>query len=186
MANFLKSFKIMKKREFSSAYNALHWNRGETGYTYFGIYQSAHPDWNGWNFIYDELMNEDWNIKTASFNLFSNQELLQEVKEFYILNYWNRMKLDYVASQKIADEIFIFGLNTNPRRAVKKAQKLVGVTQDGIIGAITLRALNNFDEKVFDIEYDKLEIAFYKYLVWLNPARYKRFLKGWIYRARTV
>jgi hypothetical protein len=186
MASFDKSFKIMASREFSSSKNVLHWNKGESGYTYYGIYQSAHPNWRGWDYIYDELMEQDWKVSLASRELFWNDKLTKEVKKFYMANYWNKMKLSYVASQKIADEIFVFAVNTNPKRAVKKAQKLVGVKQDGIIGAITLKALNSFDERVFDREYDKLEIGFYRYLVWINPKRYSRFLDGWINRARAV
>jgi hypothetical protein len=176
----------MAKREFSNSKNVLHHNKGEKGYTYYGIYQSAHPNWRGWDFIYDELMNQDWMLSMASPKLYQDDNLTKEVKKFYMANYWIKLKLDYVASQKIADEIFVFAVNTNPKRAVKKAQKLVGVKQDGFIGAITIKALNEFDERVFDVEYDKLEIGFYRYLVWLNPSRYSRFLNGWINRAKAV
>lgn len=185
MAFLKESMTLLGAVEFSSQSDILHYNRGERGYTYFGIYQEAHPRWSGWKIIYKMIGKVS--IKRASVLLARDKTLLQKVHDFYRVEFWDEMKLDLVKSQHIANEMFIFGTNTNPTRSIKKAQKVVGVKTDGWIGAVTLQALNNFDEKKFDIEFDKLEIAFYKYLAFgRKRARFNRFYKGWLKRAKAV
>lgn len=43
---------MIRAVEFSNDNSLLlHHNEGETGLTYFGIYESAHPSWDGWSVI---------------------------------------------------------------------------------------------------------------------------------------
>jgi lysozyme family protein len=95
------------------------------------------------------------------------------------------MRLDEINSQHIANEIFIFGVNVNWKIAIKEAQKLIGVAADGIIGTQTLKALNNYDEHVFDKKFDDVEIAYYEQIV-KNKPHLAHNLKGWINRALYV
>ena len=123
--------------------------------------------------------------KKASIAL-SNSDLLEiSVQDFYKLHYWDKMKLDKVNSQKIADEMFIFGINVGYKIAVKKAQKILKIKEDGIVGRITLKYLNNFDENKFDFEFDKEEIFYYTQLASYQPSL-KIYLEGWKKRARRV
>jgi len=188
MAVFNHAMDALKALEYSKASNVLHHNKGERGYTYFGIYQSAHPKWAGWKEIYRAIVQYKYRLGTASISLYKKRRLTEQVYKFYRTEYWDAMFLDAIKSQKIAEEIFIFAVNTNPKRAIKKAQKIVGVKVDGWIGNKTISALNSYDEKRFDIQFDLAEIAFYKYLAFASPkqAQYKRFYKGWVKRARAV
>ena len=188
MARFLKSMEELKALEFSNPFNVLHHNKGEKGYTYFGIYETAHPRWKGWREVYKMIVKYKYQLGGASRSLYEEKLMTKKVYAFYEDEFWHNMRLDFLQSQKIADEIFVFGVNTNPRRAVKKAQKLVGVKADGWIGAKTLKVLNNYDEKKFDIEFDLVEIAYYKYIAFYgkNNKRLRRFYKGWVNRARAV
>jgi len=186
MANFIKSMDELKALEFDNPLNVLHKNAGENGYTYFGIYQTAHPKWSGWREIYRMLKIHK--MSRASHLLYKNQNLTRKVYSFYKDEFWDEMKLDFIHSQKIADELFIFGVNTNPRKAIRKAQKLIGVKVDGWIGQNTIKALNNYDAKKFDIEFDLIEIAYYKFISFVgkNRAKNRRFYRGWVNRAKAV
>ena len=52
------------------------------------------------------------------------------------------------------------------------------VKQDGIIGKYTIKALNAYDERRFDTEFDKLEIANYE-----RMEVFKKYPNGFINRA---
>ncbi len=45
--------------------------------------------------------------------------------------------------------VFDFGVNSGPSRAVKTAQKFLGVAVDGVLGPITLEAINSMDTPKF-------------------------------------
>lgn len=68
---------------------------------------------------------------------------LAEAEEIYVKSYWGPSGgdalptgLDYAA--------FDFGVNSGPMTAVKKLQRVLGVTQDGWIGPQTLAAVEKF------------------------------------------
>ncbi|NOR57114.1 MAG: peptidoglycan domain protein [Sulfurimonas sp.] len=187
MANYYEAFEKFKGIEFSHSWNILHQNKGENGLTYYGIYQSAHPAWKGWDMIKNTLRETDGNIKVASIRLSKVLWLTKRVQKFYQEKFWDRLSLDHVTSQKIAEEMFFFYLNTgNKKRVVKYAQSIIGVKADGILGRKTIYALNHFDEDVFDKAYDGKEISYYNRLVKSSPKRFARFLKGWKNRARMI
>ena len=68
---------------------------------------------------------------------------------------------------------------------IKETQKLLGVTADGIIGNITLGALNAYDVVQFDKEFDKIEMAYYDRIAKAKPHLAIN-LKGWFNRAIRV
>jgi hypothetical protein len=183
MANLDKSLKLLFQVEFSNKPNKfLHKNAGEDGCTLGGVYQKYNKTNIDWNFVEDLLAKNDGNIKRTSVELFLNERIMSNVKEVYRDKYWNYMKLDDVKSQKIADEMFLFGVVAHPRNAIKLAQSLVNVTVDGLIGNQTLNALNSFDESKFDIDFDILEKYYFEELVVHSP-RLAINLKGWKNRA---
>lgn len=183
MAKFNEAMGLFLKAEISNnPKEALHKNRGENGLTYMGIYQSAHPTWFRWGYINTILEKHDGNKIEASIELYQDRSLTQDVYDFMKKNFWDVMKLDSVTSQKIAEELFIFGTNANMKAGVKMAQRLIGVEDDGIVGNGTITALNAFDERVFDKEYDLLEQAYYMNLILRHPELEVN-EKGWIRRS---
>ena len=184
MASIEEAFKKVLALEFNSPANALHWNKGESGCTYMGIYEAAHPTWVGWNKI-KKCIDVEGSLALASSKLYYDKELTRCVCEFYKKQFWDKMRLDEVASQKIAEELMVFAVNAGIGTAVKVAQKVVGVTADGVLGSGTIKALNGFDEKKFDKEFDLLEIKHYELLAEKNP-NFKKFLQGWKNRAVAV
>ncbi|MFA7287336.1 MAG: glycosyl hydrolase 108 family protein [Melioribacteraceae bacterium] len=184
MADFKDSIKILMELEFNNPGNALHKNKTESGYTYMGIYQKAHPKWEGWKIVL-EYLEKYKNIKIASKNLYINEPLTFLVNLFYKKTFWDKANLDLINSQKISNEIFIFGVNSGMPVAIKTAQKLVGISPDGDVRAKTIKTLNNFDEKVFDAEYDLLEQKHYAMLIERNP-KLKIYANGWRNRSIAV
>jgi len=184
MASIEEAWGKVVSLEFNSPANALHYNEGEKGYTFMGVYQFAHPSWEGWRKILTVVRNSK-TISEASKLLYKDEELIKLVRDFYKTEFWDKMKLDQVTSQKIAEEMMVFGVNAGIGSAVKAAQKVVGVVSDGVIGSRTIAALNAFDPKVFNVEYDKAEIAHYEMLVSKNPS-FIKFINGWRNRAVAV
>ena len=184
-AKIQPALKILFSLEFADASNALHLNPGERGLTYMGIYEVAHPSWQGWEIIKETLNECKGDLKKASKILYKNEKLSKLVEEFYYNKYWKKAKLYALKSQRVANEIFIFGVNTGMRTAVRKAQKIVGTVQDGIVGTMTINALNSFDVDEFDMQFDELEIKYYDYLISRKPS-FSIFRNGWKRRALTV
>ncbi|MFW9625369.1 MAG: putative peptidoglycan-binding domain-containing protein [Sulfurospirillum sp.] len=183
MAKFNEAMGLFLKAEISNnPKETLHKNRGENGLTYMGIYQSAHPTWFRWGYINTILEKHDGNKIEASIELYQDRSLTQDVYDFMKKNFWDVMKLDSVTSQKIAEELFIFGTNANMKAGVKMAQRLIGVEDDGIVGNGTITALNTFNERVFDEEYDLLEQAYYMNLISRHPELEVN-ERGWIRRS---
>jgi len=169
MANFKESMKLLTFLEYSNQdWKLLHQNKNEDGLTFYGIYEKYNKDWKGWDIVKEQLKITP-DIKTASRVLAKNKELENLAFERIKTKYWDRAKLDFVHSQKIADEIFLFGFNVGMPIAIKKSQKLVGISQDGLVGNVTLKALNSFDVNIFDIEFDKEEIKYYEVIIKDKP-----------------
>lgn len=182
MANFNKSMDLLSFLEYSNQdWKLLHQNKNEDGLTFYGIYEKWNKDWNGWSIVKNQLkLTPD--LKVASKILAKNVILKSLVFERIKTNYWDKAKLDNINSQKIADEIFLFGFNVDMKVAIKKTQKLINVPQDGIIGSQTIKALNSFDVNVFDIEFDKEEISYYDAIIKSKPYLAPN-EKGWYKRA---
>ena len=118
MARIEDAMKILSWIEHSNDNErVLHKNKGELGLTFFGIYQSAHPALSIWNTINKALKIEP-NIKKAGAILMKDSELLNQVNIFYKREFWDKMRLDEVNSQHIANEIFVFGVNVFYKTAI--------------------------------------------------------------------
>ncbi len=192
MADFNKAFEVLMKLEWSNCEDALHKNEGEEGYTFMGIYQKSHPDSILWEILGNYKFIEDIEgepneeqLKRLSKLMCNNTNAMQEVKKIYRSEYWNRAKLYDVQSQKIAEEIFVFGVNAGIERAIRLAQEIVGVKADGIVGPKTLAALNSYNDKLFDVVFDAGEAEYYESLVRAKE-KLKIFEDGWLNRAKAV
>lgn len=184
MAIFEDSMKILMDLEFDSPETALEHNADETSVTYMGIYKTAHPEWIGWKIV-EEKSKQYEDIKELSVKLYENSRLTEYVYDFYRKEYYVPMRLTEVLAQHTADEIFVFAVNTNCRKAIKLTQELIGVTPDGVIGKDTLRALNAYDWQKFDKDFDEVEIKHYDKIVAENPNK-RIYAKGWRNRALAV
>ena len=181
MADFDRSMALLMRAEFSNSLDFLHKNQGEKTYTLGGIYRYAHPEWVGWPIV-DHVIENTHTLEEASRTLYGSATIRMMLDSFYREKYWRKMKLDEVGSQKVADELFLFGVNAGTRNAVMKAQKVVGAIQDGLIGPVTISLLNGFDENEFDMKFDEAEKEYYRDIIARRPSL-ARFEKGWANRA---
>ena len=184
MKNFTNAFYTLMSLEFNAPKNALHKNPTENGLTFMGIYEAANPNWQGWGQV-RAAINAYGDLEKASVALYNDDALIEKVKIFYKKEFWDKMRLDEVDSELKACELFIFGVNVDTAPAVRVLQRLLGVVVDGIMGAQTLKALNNYNEQAFDVDFDRAEIAYYRNLVKAKP-EYHIYERGWINRAEKV
>jgi Glycosyl hydrolase 108/Predicted Peptidoglycan domain len=103
-----------------------------------------------------------------------------QAKEIYRTEYWNRMQCGRLPTG-LDLEVFDFGVNAGPGTAVKALQKIIGVTEDGSIGPITLAALKTFAVDKLVEEYSDARLEYYKSLK--NEAK---FLVGWESRVSQI
>lgn len=184
MADFKEAMAFLETLEFSSPSDILHKNPKEKDITFYGIYKYAHPSWAGWDKV-QRAIDKVGDLEKASVILSKDSELKELVYKFYKAEFWDVMKLESIKDNIKANEMFIFGVNAGHHNAIKAAQKLVGVSIDGIIGEKTIRAINDYDTLAFDLGYDRLEVAYYQSLIEKNPSLAIN-ERGWIRRAKAV
>lgn len=103
-------------------------------------------------------------------------EWLDVLKTFY----WDKMKADQINNQSIANLCVdnVWGSGTG---YIKHIQSVLGVVPDGIVGSITLRAINTANQKnLFDKLWNRRK-SFYNGLVVSRPKN-SVFFKGWLNR----
>ena len=163
MANFEPAFEKMIHDEGGFQLTNIPGDRG--GQTYAGIARNANPDWAGWQFI----DRKDFGSATPL------------VREFYKVNFWDRIRGDDLTVQTIAETIFNFGVNTGVSVAVKLAQLIVGTAPDGAVGPKTIERLNICTADKFLPAYALAKISRYAQICNKDRSQSK-FLLGWINR----
>ena len=181
MADFKKAYKKLMELEIGSAENALTVLPTENNMTFMGIYRSAHPKWKGWQIV-DEAVSK-CGFKKAGAILCDDREINKMVESFYKKEFWDGIKGDAIENDDIARNIFIFAVNAGVNIAVKKAQRIIDVKTDGILGNITLKALNVYPPKEFVRKYKESLRVFYQSLAEKDASKMV-FLKGWTKRVK--
>lgn len=117
------------------------------GETVWGIARNINADWEGWAIVdnYKTLPNFPQNLQWAN---------LQPLAiNYYKNNYWDVLKLDEVADQRVATELFDSAINMGVRTASIMLQRALNVLNrnetnfndlsvDGIVGSKTISATN--------------------------------------------
>jgi len=137
--HFLKA--LSKTMQHEGHYSADKLDPG--GETYMGISRVYWPDWRGWVKI------DEWLLAGKP-----EMNLDEDVREFYRVNFWNRIQGDWLAeiSPAIAYEVFDTAVNIGVSSAVKFLQ--VGhniasgyayeLTVDGKLGPKTLEMISRY------------------------------------------
>jgi lysozyme family protein len=127
-------------------YSDVQGDRG--GPTNFGITLEALKEWES----------------NASLTANDVKALTQEqAKEIYRANYWNKMQCGALPDG-LDLEVFDFGVNAGPSKAVKTLQRIVGATEDGSTGPITLAAVKTFRPEDLVERYTAARLDYYKSL----------------------
>ena len=100
--------------------------------------------------------------------------------------FWDKCKADDIRDQSIANLLVDWAWNSGPTNPIRALQRLLTITPDGIIGPITLRAINNHPspQTLFDRLKDR-RIQYYNNIV-ANDPRQKTNLKGWLNRVAHI
>lgn len=93
--------------------------------------------------------------------------------------YWDKCSADNINNQAIANAIVDWYWHSYTI-AIKITQRLLGLKQDGIIGNITIKAINNAPATFLPALY-AARLKFLNDIVANNPSQQK-FLKGWLNR----
>ena len=114
----------------------------------------------------------DGDIDVADLKLITIEDATNIMKK----NYWDRWKADQIKSQAVANTLvdWVWG---SGKWGIIIPQRILGLKDDGIVGAKTLEAINNAKPEFLD----KLYLARFNFLdgiVASNPSQ-KRFIKGW-------
>ena len=162
MADFIQAYERTTLNEGGYVLTNHAGDRG--GQTYAGIARKYHPDWSGWAAI-DRG-------ETPATSL---------VRDFYRESFWEPVKGDQINDQRTAETIYDFGVNANHKVAIKLAQIVLGVAPDGVIGPVTLQALNTMDAELFKARYALAKLARYLEIVKRDPSQ-RQWLVGWCNR----
>lgn len=165
MSNFLKA--VEKVLEHEGGFVNHPADRG--GATNWGITQKTYEQFIGRPVTVDEIRRMPKGNAVA----------------IYKQNYWDAVRGDEIKSYAIAFTLFDQGVNRGPKRAIKQAQKIMGLYQDGVIGPKTLQAINSIPEKDFLNSYLSESEKAYRSIVNANPSQ-QVFLRGWLKRVDSL
>lgn len=126
------------------------------GVTKFGVAQNSHPN--------VDVKKMTW----------------EQAKEIYKKDYWAAGKCDQLP-ELIAVLHFDLCVNSGVRQANMILQKALNTKADGVIGPITLAAVQAADQKELCKKLLDGRRDFVKQIVFMKPAQ-GRFLKGWLAR----
>ena len=173
MADFKVAMKELARVE--GGYKLVNNQNDRGGETFCGISRRWNPKWEGWELIDKLKMNDDQD---------SRKELVRLTQQFYLTGYWNKIQGDQITSQTSAEYMFKDCVLSGLTSSVKQVQKVVGVTQDGKLGTITLTSVNamiQFNERIFLHLLALDEIVNYTKIVRKHPEQ-DMFFNGWVYR----
>ena len=107
----------------------------------------------------------------------------EQAKHIYKIRFWDVMKGDLINDQNVANIIFDAFVNMGTR-ALKMAQKEIGVMIDGNFGHNTITVLNQANARTVFEGFKDARILFYKQLAERKPEMHI-FLNGWLNRVNS-
>jgi len=171
--------------DFSIAFNKVLANEGgyvndpsdPGGETYKGVARKIFTKWDGW-LILDTLKRQSG----FPANLEQNTDLQQKIKNFYEVNFWDKVNGDNISNQTVANSIFDFAVNCGVSTSATLTQMVLNEKTDGVLGQNSIAALNAFDPDHFLASFTVFKIARYVHTVKKRPESRKYFF-GWVCRA---
>lgn len=105
---------------------------------------------------------------------------IEEASDIYFRYFWSKMNLEHINNDLLKLHLFDMGVNAGTKSAIKLLQKMIGVTPDGIIGKLTLAAIDSYKGNIV-ADYASARLSYYHRLTIKNP-KLKVFMKGWTNR----
>jgi len=143
------------------------------GETYAGISRKYWPGWRGWGII-DRAKPLKQGERVA------NKQLDGLIEVFYYENFWRPIRGADVKSQSVCNFMFDWGVNSGSA-ATRRVQRVVGVACDGVVGPVTIQAINTCDPVDLLTRLKASRTAFVHAIVRSTPAQAVN-LNGWMRR----
>ena len=123
----------------------------------------------------------DGDIDVDDLHLLDKEDVIERVLRPH---YWNRWRADEILNQSVAN-ILVDWVWASGTHGIKRPQRILGVTADGIVGPKTIAAVNSMDpmELHFRIKNDR--IKFIDEICQRDPSQ-ERFRKGWMNRINAL
>jgi len=176
MADFIKAYDVVLAHEGGYSNDSL----DPGGECYRGVARNIWSKWSGW--VKVDLLRREANFPK---NLDGELSLQEDIKDFYRVQFWDKISGDQIANQEVANSIFDFSVNCGVGTSASMAQMVVGVDHDGVIGNDSINAINNFNIDLFLASFTIAKIARYVGIVQKRPTSQKYFY-GWVRRALGV
>lgn len=125
--------------------------------------------------------NGDGKIDEKDVKLIDEEDFKKVLKR----NFWDKWKADQIKNQKVA-EILVDWLWNSGKWGIIKPQQLLGVKADGIVGAKTLAAVNNYpnQRKLFE-SLKNARKAYIDKVIKNDPSQIVN-KKGWLNRINSI
>lgn len=104
-----------------------------------------------------------------------------EAKDIYYAEYWDKLNLNSINSQEVANKVFDLAVNMGVVSAARLLQQACNVTPDGIVGPITIGRANAMDPVVLLAKIRSEAADRYKQIAQANPLLASN-LPGWMNR----
>jgi len=122
------------------------------GETWKGISRVKNPDWSGWRLV-DKIRESAGDHFMSA--LQNSEKLEEKVRDFYLIEFWNRLQCYDLVHQQIAEELFDTAVNQGVFWAARYFQIALSMLNnntryypdlraDGSIGPLTLEAYRRY------------------------------------------
>ena len=110
-----------------------------------------------------------------------------QARQIYFVDFWMKAKCEQINDENIAIKLFDLAVNMGIPQAVKLIQRALRanrtrVLEDGIIGSVTLAAINKADPTDLLAALKSESAGYYRLIAQANPSQQK-FIEGWLNRA---
>lgn len=109
----------------------------------------------------------------------------QQWMEIFKDGYWNPCQGNLIDSQSVANIIVDWAWASGTRTVIRKIQGMLGVREDGVVGRVTLNAINNRDPRELFYEIKQARLDFIEAIIKRNPSQ-SVFRNGWINRIKSI
>jgi lysozyme family protein len=129
-----------------------------------------------------------YGISKRSYPHLDIKKLTQDqARQIYFCDFWLKGKCEQIEDGSVVIKFFDLCVNMGIAQAVKLIQRAlraagVSVTEDGIIGSATLKAINNADSTDLLAALKSEAAGYYRTIANINPSQ-QRFITGWLNRA---
>lgn len=113
---------------------------------------------------------------------------LEKAKEIYKIGWWDRYHYSEIQDTRVATKVLDLSVNMGASQAHKLVQRALGINDDGILGAQSIKAINDSNPgkliQAISDEAMSLYVALtFKRIQTMGITEGGKYLKGWLRRA---